>query len=223
LPPVLDRVIDFLRHYLSVPWGYVIVGIATFLENSVGAGVVVPGETLVILGGFYARVGDLSLPLVALVAVVGAIAGDNVGFWIGRRFGRGFLRRRGGLLFVTPERLKRVERYYGSHGGKTVFLGRFVPFVRSLGFIVAGLAGMPWRRFILYDVAGAVIWGIGHSALGYLVGASYQEWAPYFGLGILVLLLFLVGGSTLARRRRKQNNGPEPSDRRTASEGATDG
>jgi membrane protein DedA with SNARE-associated domain len=221
---VLDRVIEFLRPYLSVPWGYVIVGVATFLENSVGVGVIVPGETLVILGGFYARVGDLWLPLVALVAVVGAILGDNVGYWIGRRFGRGFLERHGRKLSITRERLERVEAYYGSHGGKTVFLGRFVPFLRSVGFIVAGLAEMPWRRFLLYDVVGAVIWGVGHSALGYLVGASYEDYAPYFGLGILVVLVLLIGGSTLARRRRKQSKGPEPSaERRTAPDRGTDG
>jgi undecaprenyl-diphosphatase len=221
---VLDRVIEFLRPYLSVPWGYVIVGVATFLENSVGAGVVVPGETLVILGGFYARVGDLWLPLIALVAVVGAIVGDNVGYWIGRRFGRGFVERHGRMLFITEERLERVEGYYASHGGKTVFLGRFVPFVRSVGFIVAGLAHMPWRRFLVYDVIGAAIWGVGHTALGYLVGASYQDFAPYFGLGVLVVLLLLIGASTLARRRRKQTKGPEPgAERRSAPDRASDG
>jgi membrane-associated protein len=221
---VLDRVIEFLRPYLSVPWGYVIVGVATFLENSVGAGVIVPGETLVILGGFYARVGDLWLPLVAFVAVVGAILGDNVGYWIGRRFGRGFVERHGRRLFITKERLDRVEGYYGSHGGKTVFLGRFVPFVRSVGFLVAGVAHMPWKRFLVYDVVGAVIWGVGHSVLGYLVGASYEDFAPYFGLGILVVLLLLIGGSTLARRRRKQSKGPEPSaERGTAPDRGSDG
>jgi len=85
---VVDRIIDFLRPYLDPPWGYGIVFAATFLENSVGAGVIVPGETLVIIGGFYARLGELSLPWVAVAACVGAILGDNVGYLIGRRFGR---------------------------------------------------------------------------------------------------------------------------------------
>jgi undecaprenyl-diphosphatase len=199
----VDRIVEFLRSYLSAPWGYLIVGLATFLENSVGAGVIVPGETLVIIGGFYARVGDLWLPLVAFVAVGGAVAGDNLGFWIGRRFGRGFVERHGRRLFVTPERLERVERFYERHGGKTVFLGRFVPFVRSAGFIVAGIGGMPWRRFVGWDIAGAVIWGVANAVLGYLLGASYRDWAPYAGLIVLVILGFLIGGSTLLRRRRK--------------------
>lgn len=203
---MLDRIIDFLRPYLEAPWGYMIVGAATFLENSVGAGVVVPGETLVIIGGFYARVGDLWLPLLMVVVVVGAIAGDNVGFWIGRRFGRGFLERHGRKVLVTPERLETAERYYEEHGGKTVFLGRFIPVVRSVGFIIAGVARMEWRRFIVYDVAGAAIWGVGHTLLGYALGASYERWQKYLtpiGLGLLVVLLALIGGSKLLAARRQ--------------------
>jgi membrane protein DedA with SNARE-associated domain len=213
---VLDRIIDFLRPYMDPPWGYLIVFLATFLENSVGAGVIVPGETLVIIGGFYARLGELWLPGVAIVAVVGAVLGDNLGYWIGRRYGRGFLERHGRKLFVTPERLEAAESYYRRHGGKTVFLGRFIPVVRSVGFIVAGVAHMEWRRFIVYDVAGAVIWGVGHSVLGYALGASYQRWERYatpLGLGILLVLLLLVGGSKLlaVRRRMKEElEGLEP-------------
>jgi membrane protein DedA with SNARE-associated domain len=209
---VLDRILEFLDPYLGVPWGYVVVGLATLLENSVGAGVIVPGETLVIVGGFYARIGELWLPAVSLVAVSGAIVGDNIGYWIGRRYGRGFLERHGPKLFVTPERLLAAERYYGSHGGKTVFLGRFVPVVRSVGFIVAGVAHMRWRRFLAYDVAGAVIWGVGHTVLGYALGASYQRWERYatpVGLAILLVLLFLIGASKFRSRRRGNREGRE--------------
>ncbi len=205
---VLDRIIDFLRPSLSAPWGYVIVGLAVFLENSIGAGVIVPGETLVILGGFYARVGDppLSLPVLSALVVVFAVAGDNIGYLIGRRYGRGFLERHGRKLFVTPQRLVLAERYYDEHGGKTVFLGRFIPVVRSVGFIVAGVAHMEWRRFIVYDVAGAAIWGVGHTLLGYFLGASYQRWERYLtpiGVALLVVLLLLIGGSKLLAARRK--------------------
>ncbi len=206
---VVERIIDFLRPYMEPPWGYVIVFAATFLENSVGAGVIVPGETLVIIGGVYAGIGDLWLPGVATVAVVGAILGDNLGYWIGRRFGRGFLERHGRKLFITPDRLAAAERYYERHGGKTVFFGRFVPVVRSVGFIVAGVSHMPWKRFLIYDIAGATVWGIGHSLIGYALGESYQRWERYatpFGIALLVLLLLLIGASKLlaARRRVKE-------------------
>ena len=203
---MLERIIDFLRPYLEAPWGYGIVGLATFLENSVGAGLIVPGETLVIIGGVYAGLGDLWLPMVSIVAVVGAVLGDNVGYWIGRRFGRGFIERHGRKLLVTRERLGTAERYYAAHGGKTVFLGRFIPVVRSVGFIVAGVAHMPWRRFLAYDVAGAVIWGVGHSVIGYLLGASYHRWERYatpVGLALLVVLVLSIGASKLVAARRR--------------------
>jgi undecaprenyl-diphosphatase len=202
---VLDHIVDFLKQYLSAPWGYLVVGTGTFLENSVGAGVIVPGETLVILGGFYARVGDLSLPWVAFAACVGAVLGDNAGYLIGRRYGRGFLERHGRKLFITPRRLEQADRYYEAHGGKTVFLGRFIPVVRSVGFILAGVAKMEWRRFLPYDVAGAVIWGVGHTFLGYVLGASYERWKGYLtgiGLVILVVLLLLIGATKLLATRR---------------------
>ncbi len=212
---MLDRIIEFLEPYLGVPWGYVIVGLATFLENSVGAGVIVPGETLVIVGGFYARIGELWLPGVAMVAVVGAVLGDNLGYWLGRRFGRGFFERHGRKLLVTPERLATAERYYAQHGGVTVFLGRFIPVVRSVGSIAAGISRMEWKRFFVYDLAGALIWGIGHSTLGYVLGASYQRWERYatpFGLALLVVLLFAVGASKFVAARRKVKGDLEESE-----------
>lgn len=203
---MVDKIIEFLDPYLAAPWGYLIVGAATFLENSVGAGVIVPGETLVIVGGFYARIGELWLPLVSAVAVLGAVLGDNIGYLIGRRYGRAWLERHGRKVLVTPERLEVTERYYLEHGGKTVFLGRFIPVVRSVGFIVAGVSKMEWRRFFVYDLLGAVLWGVGHSVIGYVLGASYERLERYatpFGLALLVLLLFAVGGSKfLAARRR---------------------
>ena len=225
---MVDRIIEFLRPYLSAPWGYFIVGAATFLENSVGAGVIVPGETLVIIGGFYARLGELSLAWVAVAACVGAILGDNVGYLIGRRFGRGFLERHGRRLFITPERLERADEYYRSHGGKTVFLGRFIPFVRSVGFILAGVAHMRWRRFLLYDVAGSVVWGIGNAALGYVIGASYERWKGYLtpvGLGVLVVLLaFIFWTRWRGRRREARRDAAErlEPDQATGAGGATD-
>ena len=119
------------------------------------------------------------------------VLGDNVGYVLGRRYGRGILERVGPRVGLSAAKLAAADRYYASHGGKTVFLGRFIPVVRSVGFILAGAAGLPWRRFIVYDVAGAAIWATGHTVLGYLIGASYERWEKYltpFGLLILVVL-----------------------------------
>lgn len=208
---MLERIIEILEPYLSAPWGYLVVGLATFLENSIGAGLVVPGETLVILGGFYARIGDppLSLPLISAVAVTFAVLGDNVGYFLGRRYGRGLLERIGPRVGLSLEKIAYAERYYEEHGGKTVFLGRFIPVVRSVGFIVAGAAKLEWRRFIVYDIAGAAIWGIGHTVLGYFIGATIKTWEPYltrFG----VLLGALLVGWILFQRWRRARKGSAP-------------
>jgi membrane-associated protein len=85
-----------------------------------------------------------------------------------------------------------------------VFLGRFVPVARSVGFIVAGIAHMDWRRFLVYDIAGAVLWGTGHTLLGYAIGASYERWEGYLttaGLGLVVVVVVLVGLSRLHAAR----------------------
>ena len=207
---MLKQIIEFLRPYLSAPWGYLVVGLATFLENSIGAGLVVPGETLVILGGFYARIGDppLSLPLISAVAVTFAVLGDNVGYFLGRRYGRGLLERIGPRIGISLEKIAYAERYYEDHGGKTVFLGRFIPVVRSVGFLLAGAAKLEWRRFIVYDIAGAAIWGIGHTVLGYFIGATIETWEPYLTRFGVLLGVLLVGWIVFTRWRRARKGSP---------------
>jgi membrane-associated protein len=207
---MVNAIIEFLRPYLSPPWGYAIVGLATLLENSIGIGVIVPGETIVILGGVYAsEVGKppLWLPGVMIAAATGAVIGDNIGYWIGRRFGRGFLERHGQRLFISTERLDKGDEFYRKHGGKTVFLARFVPVARSVGIILAGVSGMPWKRFFMYDVAGAVLWAVGNTLLGYAAGRSYDTWEGYANqivLGLVIVAALVVGGSKFLSWRRKK-------------------
>lgn len=189
---MIERIVDFIRPYFN-EWGYVIVGVAGFLENSVGAGLVFPGETMVILGGFYAATGELSLVWIAAVAAVAGIAGDNVGYLVGKRFGRRVLERFGRFVFLTPRRLDRAERFYRKHGGKTVFLGRFIPVIRSLGCLVAGMSRLSYGRFFVYDAAGAILWAIANTVVGYLLGRGYERVERYLGgAGVLALVLLIA-------------------------------
>jgi undecaprenyl-diphosphatase len=208
---VVEKVIQLLQPLLTPPLGYVIVALATLLENSVGVGVIVPGETIVILGGVYAS--DVSatplwLPGVIVAAAAGAVIGDNIGYWIGRRFGRDLLEKHGHRLLISKERLDRADAFYERHGGKTVFLARFVPVVRSVGVILAGISGMPWKRFFLYDLSGAVLWAIANAVLGYLAGRSYERWQQYADRVALIVLaavvLGIVGSKILSKRRSKK-------------------
>jgi membrane protein DedA with SNARE-associated domain len=208
---MVQRIIELLQPLLTPPWGYLIVGLATLLENSIGIGVIVPGETLVILGGVYASdVGSppLWLPGVIAAAASGAVIGDNIGYWIGRRFGRDLLEKHGERLFISRERLDRADAFYRRHGGKTVFLARFVPVVRSVGVILAGVSRMPWKRFFAYDLAGAGLWAIANAVLGYVAGRSYERWQQYadrVALAVLVVVAIgIVGSKILSRRRSKK-------------------
>lgn len=202
---MLDRIVDFLRPLFDT-WGYLLVGGATFLENSIGAGIIIPGETLVLVGAFFAAQGSLSPAWVAAAALIGGVAGDNLGYLIGRRAGRPFLTRHGGRFFLPEERLANAERFYREHGGKTVFLGRFIPVIRAFGCLLAGASHMSYPRFFFYDFAGALIWAGGHTAIGYAIGGQYELIERYLsgaGLVIFVLLVLLVVLGNVWRKRRQ--------------------
>ncbi|MGH2739578.1 MAG: DedA family protein [Actinomycetota bacterium] len=200
---MLERIVDFLRPLFD-SWGYLIVGGATLLENSIGAGIIVPGETIVLVGAFFAAQGSLSPAWVAAAALIGGVAGDNLGYLIGRRAGRPFLDRHGGRFFLPEERLAKAERFYREHGGKTVFLSRFVPVVRAFGCLLAGASHMSYPRFFAYDFAGAVLWAGGHTAIGYVVGGQYERIERYLSGGGLIIFVVLVLLIVLGNRWRKR-------------------
>lgn len=208
----LDRIVEFLEPWFA-DFGYWIVGTAALLENSIGAGVIVPGELTVIAGGFFAARGVISPLWLGVVAAVAGIIGDNIGYAIGRRYGRGFLERFGRFVFLSPERLARAEAFYEHHGGKTVFLGRFIPLVRSVGCLLAGTTRLQYRRFLFFDAAGAILWAAGNVAAGFLIGKGYERVERYLGWSGLVaigLLVLLIVGSAWLRRRRQERLKEKP-------------
>src|SRR2546425_11783508 len=102
---------------------------------------------------------DSSLPLVIVIAAAAAIIGDNAGYWIGRAAGRRLLERWRPVARYTEKMLPPAERFFAHHGGKAVFLARFIPGLRVIGALVAGIAGMEWGRFLVWDMAGGGVWG----------------------------------------------------------------
>lgn len=186
---------------LSGPLAYLAVGTLAGLEAAAFVGLVIPGELAMLLGGFLAFSGRVSLPVMAAVAAVAAVVGDSLGYEIGRRFGPALRASRLGAR-IGDARWERAERYVAEHGGKAVFLGRFVGVLRALVPAIAGTVGMPYRTFLPYNAAGGLIWAPGFVLLGYLAGASYRRVAAIAGQAGLVLavLLVLVGGIGLAAR-----------------------
>jgi membrane protein DedA with SNARE-associated domain len=127
---------------LFARYGYTVVFVGVFLENT---GLPVPGETALLAGAALAHFGRLSLGWVIVTAIVGATLGDNLGFAIGRRYGRGIVERHGWRIGLTRPRLAQFDRFFERHGARTVFIARFITGLRVFGAVLAGASGLPWR------------------------------------------------------------------------------
>jgi undecaprenyl-diphosphatase len=173
-------------------WTYLLVGAFAFLETGAFVGLVVPGETTMLLGGAVAGQGAVDVYLLMAIAWFAAWAGDTTSFFIGRRLGRGFVLRNGPRVGISKERFEKVEDYFERHGGKTILIGRFISLVRALAPFVAGSSGMKYRAFVPYSVLGTGIWSIAHILIGYAFSRSIDEAAQYAGRGFFILGTLIV-------------------------------
>ncbi len=162
LPGVLHSLEPTLDHY-----GYLAIFGLVLLEDF---GVPVPGETVLILGAVYAGTGRFSVVLVALLAFCAAVLGDNIGFAIGHFGGRRLVERYGRYVFITPERLDKATRFFDRHGGKIIILARFIEGLRQANGIVAGISGMHWAKFLVFNAIGAALWVGLWVTIGYFSG-----------------------------------------------------
>jgi membrane protein DedA with SNARE-associated domain len=202
-----DRIDPEALLQLLQSWGYGAIFAAMLLEN---AGLPLPGETVTLLGGYAAGSGQLNVVGVMAAAAGGAILGDNIGYWVGRRAGWGLVLRVGGLLRQKPAQLERLRQQFLRHAGKSVLLGRFVAVLRVVAGPMAGAVGMPYGRFLLCNAAGAVLWASAMVSLAWLGG----RWIPFdrmlqgvvqFGIGALVLIaLLLLVPRLLSRLEQRQ-------------------
>ena len=168
-----------------------VVFLAPALEASAFLGVVVPGEIAVLLGGVLAFEHRAGLPAVLGAAVAGAIVGDSVGYLVGRRWGRRLLDGSVGRL-VPRHHLDRAERYLAERGGPAVFFGRFTAALRALIPGLAGMAGLHYRTFALYNAVGGLLWASGFVLLGYVAGTGWRRVETVAKRASLLLLLALV-------------------------------
>jgi membrane protein DedA with SNARE-associated domain/putative effector of murein hydrolase LrgA (UPF0299 family) len=181
-------------------YGYAVVLVGIFFES---VGIPLPGETVLLAGGFFARQGSLELWKVIAFAIVAAILGDNTGYWIGRRAGRGLLERYGPKVGITPARLRSVEQFFARHGARTVLFARFISGVRVLAAMTAGIAGISWRRFAIFEAVGAILWSVSVASAGYWFGASWHIFGRWVGrVGLLAVAV--AGVILLLRVARRQ-------------------
>ncbi|MFI1167279.1 DedA family protein [Streptomyces sp. NPDC020801] len=202
LPGPLAHLAPLLTHY-----GYLAVGGVVFVEDF---GIPAPGETILIAAGVYAGAGELDVVAVGVIAFAAAVAGDNIGYLIGRFGGRALVHRWGRYVFLTPKRFEAAERFFARHGGKIVVVARFVEGLRQANGIIAGTSGMPWRRFLVFNALGAALWVGLWLTLAYFAGThigavhdAIGKYEPYVLTALGVIVVALVARHLLRRRRER--------------------
>jgi undecaprenyl-diphosphatase len=181
---IMDRILLVIEQY-----GYLVVFFGVMLEST---GIPVPGETILIVAGFLVQQGSLNPADTIVLGVFGTILGNQIGYWAGREGGRPFVMRWGHYVGITPERLSRVEGFFDRHGGKSVFLARFVPWLRAFGALVAGISRMRPRTFLFYNILAGALWATFSVMVGYLFGESLGFVETWVGLGSVLLILALI-------------------------------
>jgi membrane-associated protein len=196
---VEDLVKRFAEWYQD--YGYPVLFFGVMLEN---AGIPLPGETAVLVAGFLcsdagknflgsdAGRHTLTLPWVILLTITAAILGDNLGYWLGRRFARPRLQVSKRFLFLTPQLLQSAETYFHRFGTWTIFFARFVTGMRVVGAMAAGTAGMAWSRFLLANAAGACVWATIISLVGFYSGEYLPSVAKWLGRTGMIALVAII-------------------------------
>jgi membrane protein DedA with SNARE-associated domain len=208
---VLASVGTWLEHFHG-PGAYVLCGLLVFGEAAVLLGFVVPGETAALAGGVLASLQHANLELMLVVIVGGAIAGDSVGYEVGKLIGPFLLEHR-------PLRghagVRRGEELLARYGGPAVFLGRWVALARALVPGLSGMSAMRYRTFLFYNAIGGVVWGTTFVMIGYAAGTSYTAVARTVGtfsfVIVGVVVLAVVAYVMVRRRRERRQWGPPPS------------
>ncbi len=160
-----------------------------FAESGFLLGIFFPGDSLLFTAGILASQGFFDIRILTVVALLGAILGDNFGYAFGRRAGPRIFNREDSLFF-HKDHLERAERFYKAHGGKTIILARFLPIIRTFAPILAGVGKMNYRTFLAYNIAGGVIWGMGATLLGYYLGNIVPDIDKYI-IPIIILIVFI--------------------------------
>jgi len=197
----VEQILNLIVHY-----GYLIVLFGVMVES---AGVPVPGETILIASGILVQQGKLYLGYVVIFGSLGAVVGDQIGYWVGREGGRPFIFRWGRYVLVTPERLARAEAFFARHGGKAVFLARFFSGLRVFGALVAGMSRMRWATFLLYNALGGAVWATAAVLVGYFLGSSLGLVERWVGRATILLVGLVAIAVALYLVYRWASNHPE--------------
>ncbi len=188
LPSFVQALAPIINQY-----GYLAVGGFILLEDF---GIPVPGETILITSAIFSVIGHLNIILVILIAIAGAIIGDNIGFAIGDFGGRKLIEKYGKYLFITPAKLDKLEAFFNKKGGAIVIIARFIEGLRQTNGIIAGISEMSWLKFIIYNSIGAILWVNTWALIGYFAAdhintlLKYQTYFTF--ISIIAILIFIL-------------------------------
>jgi membrane protein DedA with SNARE-associated domain len=191
--------------HLLISYGLLLLFAVVAAES---AGVPLPGETALVAAAILAARGHYSIVEVIAVAAAAAIIGDNVGYWIGRTGGRALLERWGPVRRYAERALPPGERFFKKHGGKTVFIGRFVSVLRVTAAWLAGITHMPWWRFFLWNATGGIVWATLVSLLAYYFGKAAADAVQTYGLYALVAIVVVAAVGFFVLRLLKKRMEP---------------
>lgn len=198
----LETILDLTSEY-----GYWAVFAGITLENM---GIPIPGETITIVGGFLAGAGKLSYPMVLITAIAGAVLGDNIGYFIGRKGGWPLLVRVGSIFKIKESKLEEARLKFSRNAAKAVFFGRFITLLRVFAGPLAGIAEMPYSKFFLCNLAGASLWALVMITLAFILGKLVPlETVIHFSLqfGLITLASFAIWlGYTILQKRLKSES-----------------
>ena len=185
----LDTLQEVARLY-----GYWAVFVGIALENT---GIPLPGETIVIVGGFLAGSGELNYGLVLTTAIAGAVLGDSFGYWVGRTGGWELLVKIGRIFGIQEQQLEQAKDRYSENAFQAVFFGRFITILRIFAGPLAGITRMPYKQFLLCNFGGAAVWATTIVSLSYFLGKvvaleQIVSWVAQAGVGALLLVITVV-------------------------------
>ncbi len=192
-----------------------------FAESGLLLGLVFPGDSLLFTAGLLASQGKLNIAVVVVGCFVAAVVGAEVGYMLGRRFGPGLFRKPDSRIFKR-QYVERSREFFEHHGAKTIVLARFVPFVRTLAPMLAGIGEMPRRTFVTYNIVGSLIWAVGVTVAGYFLGSTIPDidryLLPIIALIIVLSLLFPAIEILRQRRRNRDATGVSTADAEAEAE-----
>jgi membrane-associated protein len=209
----MNEVLEFLKN-LTNPESIVKLGLplllfVIFAETGLLIGFFLPGDSLVFISGLLCATNPnlLNVNITALILLMSlaAIVGNTFGYYFGKKVGEGLYNRKDSLLF-KKRHLETTRSFYEKHGGKTLFLGRFLPIIRTFAPILAGIIKIDWKKFMLYNIAGAIAWIGSVAGVGYFLGARFPATKDYLGyivIGLIVITSIPVLVTYFKERKSK--------------------